>query len=88
VVSLSPIVKHAILIWRACAAENARILSHLGHFARAGDWREHGDLQRAGFGVVLSLSWSVHGIVNTSGAGGLAEQIDMQLVSGTYGGNL
>jgi len=33
---------------------------------------------------LLSMTWSVHGIVNTSGSSGEMEQIDAQLVSGTY----
>ncbi len=32
----------------------------------------------------LSIPWSVHGSVNTNGASGNQEQIDAQLVSGTY----
>jgi hypothetical protein len=35
-------------------------------------------------GALLSIPWSVHGIVNTDGAGGEAEQMDAQLVSGAY----
>jgi predicted permease len=35
-------------------------------------------------GALLSIPWSVHGIVNTGGAGGEAEQMDAQLVSGAY----
>ena len=33
---------------------------------------------------LLSMSWSVHGTVNTDGASGEPEQMDVQLVSGTY----
>jgi predicted permease len=35
-------------------------------------------------GALLSIPWSVHGVVNANGAGGTAEQMDAQLVSGTY----
>ncbi|HZS06450.1 MAG TPA: ABC transporter permease [Blastocatellia bacterium] len=34
--------------------------------------------------ALLSLSWGVHGSVNVNGAGGEAEQLNVQLVSGTY----
>ena len=33
---------------------------------------------------LLSMSWGVHGTVNTDGASGEPEQMDVQLVSGTY----
>ena len=33
---------------------------------------------------VLSMSWGVHGTVNTDGTSGEPEQMDVQLVSGTY----
>ena len=35
-------------------------------------------------GAVLSMAWSVHGAINTDGASGEMEQMDVQLVSGTY----
>ena len=35
-------------------------------------------------GALLSIPWNVHGSVSTNGAGGQAEQMDVQLVSGTY----
>ncbi len=35
-------------------------------------------------GALLSLPWSVHGRVNTNGASQEMEQMDVQLVSGTY----
>jgi predicted permease len=35
-------------------------------------------------GALLSIPWSVHGIVNSGGTGGEAEQMDAQLVSGAY----
>jgi predicted permease len=35
-------------------------------------------------GATLSMPWSVHGVVNTSGAGGEMARIDVQLVSGSY----
>jgi predicted permease len=35
-------------------------------------------------GALLSIPWNVHGSVNTSEAAGQAEQMDVQLVSGTY----
>ncbi len=33
---------------------------------------------------LLSMTWSVHGTINTNEASGEAEQLDVQLISGTY----
>src|SRR5689334_15231280 len=38
----------------------------------------------SGVASLLSMTWSVHGTVNTDGASGEPEQMDVQLVSGTY----
>jgi len=38
----------------------------------------------SGVAAFLSLTWKVHGMVNTAGAGAEAEQMNVQLVSGTY----
>jgi len=38
----------------------------------------------ADVGALLSINWNVHGTVNTNGASGEAQQLDVQLVSGTY----
>src|SRR5262245_38985991 len=35
-------------------------------------------------GAILSMPWTVHGLVNTYGAGGEMARIDVQLVSGVY----
>jgi predicted permease len=35
-------------------------------------------------GALLSIPWAVHGTVNTNGASGETEKLDVQLVSGTY----
>jgi len=35
-------------------------------------------------GAILSIPWSMHGAVNTKGAGGEMVRIDVQLVSGSY----
>src|SRR6266576_1646583 len=38
----------------------------------------------SGVTSLLSLPWTVHGFVNTNGAGGDIQQLQVQLVSGTY----
>ena len=38
----------------------------------------------SGVAAILSIPWSVHGTVNTNGSSGEIEQIDAQLISGTY----
>ena len=35
-------------------------------------------------GALLSITWNVHGTINSNGASRQAEQMDVQLVSGTY----
>ena len=45
--------------------------------------RRHNELF-ANVGALLSLTWTVHGTVNTKGASSEAEKMDVQMVSGSY----
>jgi predicted permease len=45
--------------------------------------RQHKDVF-SDVAALLSMSWNVHGAVNTNGAGGEPEKMNVQLISGTY----